>query len=691
MLRRKIFVYQQEENDCGLAALSMILRCYGSAYPLRNLRRMISAESNEISALRISDAAADLGFKVDSYFCDYDYLIDQKIPQIVSVRKQDFYNHYYVILSVKKKSIRIADPAVGIKTISRDQFESEWTGFLMCFNTTDEYSPVILKNNELKPYINLLLGNRKWILISIFLAILSSMIGITTAVFIEVSINYLIPSDSIYITSYFCFGLVFVYFFKMLIDFYRNTISIFVRNKMMSQIDEYYFRYLMEVKINFYSMRKTGDILSRFTDSSKIVDSISNLVTTISLDLMIIFISFLFMFYQDTILAGISLLSIPIYASVIFLFKDKYNYANFDQLEKNASLNSDIIESVKGIENIKSLRAEMVMTRRIDNKLHDYILTLTKSSRITFLQKVIKEFIQSTFILVILGIGVILIIKRKDNIGNLMSMLFILSYYLTSVENIVEIQPNIQLAQVTAERLNNVLGFDIENYDLKNIQKIDSLDIKLKDISFRYGDEKILESIDLSIPFGEIIGITGESGSGKSTLAKLMVGFIEPTNGEIDLGSYKINDLSVNDIRSNISYIPQHPYLFSGTIRDNLLIGNNKKISDNKIERVCREIGIQDKISNLNSGLDEIIEEGANQFSGGQQQKLMIVRAILSDTKVIIFDEATSGIDDEGVNEIINRMKRMNKTLIFITHQKNVLNHMDTVYRIENHQLTLEK
>ena len=477
----------------------------------------------------------------------------------------------------------------------------------------------------------------------------------------------------------------------MLIDFYRNTISIFVRNKMMSQVDEYYFRYLMKVKINFYSMRKTGDILSRFTDSSKIVDSISNLVTTISLDLMIIFISFLFMFYQDTILAGISLLSIPIYASVIFLFKDKYNYVNFDQLEKNASLNSDIIESVKGIENIKSLRAEMVMTRRIDNKLHDYILTLTKSSRITFLQKVIKEFIQSTFILVILGIGVILIIKRKDNIGNLMSMLFILSYYLTSVENIVEIQPNIQLAQVTAERLNNVLGFDIENYDLNNIQKIDSLDIKLKDISFRYGDEKILESIDLSIPFGEIIGITGESGSGKSTLAKLMVGFIEPTNGEIDLGSYKINDLSVNDIRSNISYIPQHPYLFSGTIRDNLLIGNNKRISDNKIERVCREIGIQDKISNLNSGLDEIIEEGANQFSGGQQQKLMIVRAILSDTKVIIFDEATSGIDDEGVNEIINRMKRMNKTLIFITHQKNVLNHMDTVYRIENHQLILEK
>lgn len=636
-MRKNIFVYQQEENDCGVAALSMILRYFGSIYPLRKLRNMIDADSGEVSALQISDTATKLGLQVDSYFCDYRFLVEEETPQIVSISKQNLFEHYYVVLSANEKKIKIADPPVGIKTISRDQFEQEWTGFLMCFKPTNTYSKVKIKENELKAYFRLLFDNHKLIIFSILLAMLSSVIGITTAIFIETSINYLIPRQSINIVLYFCFGIVGAYIFKMAVDYYRNIISILIRNKLMYEIDSNYFRYLMDVKLNFYSLRKTGDILSRFTDSSKIVDCLSNIIIAFSLDMIMMIVSLIFMFNQNYILASLSLISLPIYFFVILSFKDIYNYSNFDQLEKGADLNSEIIEDVKGIESIKSLRAENITINKMIDKLGKYIYSSARTSKISIIQKVIKDFIQSSFVVVILGLGVVLVIENKDNIGSLMSMLFLLSYLLSS----------------------------------------------------KYKDNQVLYDVNLFMPMGETIGISGKSGSGKSTLAKIIVKFLDADDGEILLGDYSIDRLSPKDVRSYISYIPQNAHLFSGTVRDNLTIGNPDKISDEEIVLVCEKIGIMDKIDQMDFGLDTVIEEGANQFSGGQQQKLMIARAILADTKIIILDEATSGIDDIGVHKIISEMRKLGRTMIFITHQSRVLNEMDKVYEISDGHLSL--
>lgn len=179
----------------------------------------------------------------------------------------------------------------------------------------------------------------------------------------------------------------------------------------------------------------------------------------------------------------------------------------------------------------------------------------------------------------------------------------------------------------------------------------------------------ILEDINLIIPMNDKVAITGPSGSGKSTLAKLIVDFYQPTSGKIIIGEMNAKEVHPNEIREMITYISQDTYLFEGTLRDNILFGLNHLISDQKILSVLKNIGLINMINEHPLGLNMPIEEAGDNLSGGQKQRIAIARALLKDSSVIIFDEATSSMEYELEEQIIQYLLSIEtKTIIIITH-----------------------
>ena len=190
---------------------------------------------------------------------------------------------------------------------------------------------------------------------------------------------------------------------------------------------------------------------------------------------------------------------------------------------------------------------------------------------------------------------------------------------------------------------------------------------------------------DLKIKSGEKLTIVGLSGSGKSTLMKLLVNYFDVSNGEILINNLNILNISKKQLRSFINYVPQIPYTFSGTIKENLLLGNRTTITEKDIVTACKTAMIHDDIMHLPLGYNSKLDENATTFSGGQKQRLTIARALLSPAKVLIFDESTSGLDVLTEEKLIkNLMALSSKTIIFIAHRLSIAQITNNITVIDN-------
>ena len=254
--------------------------------------------------------------------------------------------------------------------------------------------------------------------------------------------------------------------------------------------------------------------------------------------------------------------------------------------------------------------------------------------------------------------------------------------------NIINLQPKLQSARVAHNRLNEVYLVESEFKDKKVIHDVQQLqgDIEFEDVDYRYGyGENVLDKINLTIKQGEKLTIVGMSGSGKSTLVKLLVNFFEPTSGILKFNNHSSNEIDKHILRSYINYVPQNPYIFAGTIEDNLKLGNRINVTDEDIFNACKIAMIAEDIAKMPLQLRTELDENANTLSGGQKQRITIARALLSPAQVLIFDESTSGLDAITEKRLIdNLMQLKDKTIIFIAHRLSIAKRTDNILVLDN-------
>lgn len=684
---KSIYVPQIDETDCGAACLAMILKNYHSRVSIAHLRHIAKTNTEGTTALGLVKTAEKFDMNVQAVKADMSLfdMSDIQYPFIVHIIKDGGLLHYYVVLKSTKRKIIVADPdsTSGIKKMSRKAFEKEWTGITLFMVPKADFKPVKEKKNNLLSLFPYMFKQKKLVRNIIVAALLMTLISICSSYFVQGLIDTYIPNGTFTTLSILAIGLLIAYIFNSIFLYGQQFLLNVLGQRLSIDLNLQYIRHIFELPMEFFTTRKTGEITSRFSDASRIIDALASTVISLFLDLSIVILMGIILAVQNMTLFLITLASLPLYAIVILGFSKRFEKLNNDQMESNAVVSSSIIEDIQGIETIKALNSEQVRYKKIDSQFVDYLRKAFKYSKTEAFQIALKTFIRLSLNVIILWVGASVVMHNQMSIGELMAFNALLSYFVDPLQNIINLQPTLQAANVAQNRLNEVYLVKSEFKDKTSVNSIHDLNGKIvfSQVNYRYGyGEDVLKDINLTINDNEKVTVVGMSGSGKSTLVKLLVDFFSPIKGKVTFNNYSTKEINKHVLRSYVNYVPQTPYVFAGTIKENLLLGSRSNITEEDIIEACQIAEIKNDIEKLPLGFDTQLDENAKILSGGQKQRLTIARALLSPAKVLIFDEATSGLDTITEKKVVdNLISLKDKTVIFIAHRLAIAERTDNI------------
>ena len=683
---KRTFVPQIDARDCGVAALASIAKFYGSDFSLAHLRELAKTNKEGTTALGIVKAANEMGFETRPVQADktlFD-MSDIPYPFIVHVNKEGKLQHYYVVYQTKKDYLIIGDPdpSVKITKMSKERFFSEWTGVAIFLAPKPSYQPHKDKKNGLLSFLPLIFKQKSLIAYIVLSSLLVTIINIGGSYYLQGILDEYIPNQMKSTLGIISIGLIITYILQQAMSFSRDYLLTVLSQRLSIDVILAYIRHIFELPMSFFETRRTGEIISRFTDANSIIDALASTILSLLLDVSILILVGSVLLAQNPNLFLLSLISIPIYMFIIFSFMKPFEKMNHDVMQSNSMVSSAIIEDINGIETIKSLTSEENRYQNIDSEFVDYLEKSFKLTKYSILQTNLKQGTKLVLNIFILWFGAQLVMSSKISIGQLITFNTLLSYFTTPMENIINLQTKLQSAKVANNRLNEVYLVESEFQVQENPVHSHFLmgDIEFDDLSYKYGfGRDTLTDINLTIKQGDKVSLVGVSGSGKTTLAKMMVNFFDPYKGHITINHQDIKNIDKKVLRRHINYLPQQAYIFNGSILENLTLGGNNMISQEDILKACELAEIRQDIERMPMGYQTQLSDGSG-LSGGQKQRIALARALLTKAPVLILDEATSGLDVLTEKKVIdNLMSLTDKTILFVAHRLSIAERTNSV------------
>ena len=719
---------QHDERDCGAACLSMIASFYGIKIPISKCRELTKTDRQGANIYGIVDASKKIGLDAEALWGTEIELNEElskgniSLPFIARVLNTDNSFHYIIVKKEMPNYFIVYDPALGKMKIPKSAFFSAWTGHIIKFSHEDRSnSNKYILYNHLK--IHELLENL-WLQMGAILVIsfIVAIIGVLGAFIFQISLdNYSVVGGyeeiheaahvhkeehhsiisktlSVIYNSFngdlnkVFISLLFLYLLQGIIKYIRGRLLVDAAKKIDIKLVMKYYCHIIDMPISSIVLRQTGEYMSRFSDSVIIRQAISGITVSLFLDSLMVVFGGIMLFLENKYMFLISLGMIIIYSILVIIFKKPVDNANRNEMETNARLNSFIKESIDGIDVIKANNAGERAKNVTRQKVTNYLNASVKNNMISILQESISSTIELVGSLFIIWQGVFFVKSGFMTVGSLVTFYALLSFFTNPIKNLLELQPIIQAAYVAADRLNDILVYELEDDITKSsddgvtvynksfpyiISKWEALNI-----SFRYGNHNLLlKDISLSVKCGERIAIVGESGSGKTTLAKLFMGFYQPESGTILADGNDISQYSLSQLREKVAYVGQNEYMFSGSIFSNLTLGNTN-ITEAQVEEACKKSGAAPFITESELGYQHHIDENGANLSAGQKQRLAIARALLRNPQLLILDEATSNMDtitENGIKDTIFQLDA-NIAVIVIAHRLNTIKLCDKIY-----------
>ena len=520
-----------------------------------------------------------------------------------------------------------------------------------------------------------------------------TLINIVGSYYLQSIIDTYVPDQMKQTLSVISPGLIVVYILQQVLTYAQDYLLLVLGQRLSIDVILSYIKHVFQLPMSFFATRRTGEVVSRFTDANRIIDALASTLLSIFLDLSIVLILSVVLFSQNAHLFFLTILLLPIYAVIIFAFMKPFERLNNETMEANSVLSSSIIEDINGIETIKSLTSERSRYQKIDSEFVDYLKKSFAMSKAESLQKGLKHLAQLILNVLVLWLGAHLVMKQELSLGQLITYNNLLVYFTGPLENLINLQTKLQAARVANTRLNEAYLIDSEFAEKKPLQDREALDgdLVFEGVDYKYGfGANVLTDISLTIKKGSKVSFVGISGSGKTTLAKMMVNFYQPNKGTIRLGGTDIQQVDKTLLRQQINYLPQQPYVFNGTILENLLLGAREGTSQEDILRAVEIAGIREDIERMPLNYQTELTTDGMGISGGQRQRIALARALLTDAPILILDEATSSLDILTEKKIVDRLMALDKTIIFIAHRLTIAERSEKVFLMDQGRLKEE-
>ena len=535
---------------------------------------------------------------------------------------------------------------------------------------------------------------RKELLIMMLFGLISSGTDILLPLFQRYALDHFVVEKTLDTIWVFTAAYFLTYCLAAVVNYISCTLATVIEVQVSRDMRQAAFNHLQTLSFSYFNQNSVGYIHARLmSDTSRIGTLVSWTLIDSIWRISYLVGSVAVMLYMNTRLALMVLTILPLLAVLFSIFQKKLVRVNREIREVNSQITANFNEGITGAKTVKSLGIEDNMEQRFQTDTQQMKTKSVKASRLRGLFAGTMNFASSVAIAIVLWKGGYI---AAQEVGLFSVFMSYAQGMMEPLRWLVDIVSDLITTQVNIERFTGVLAVKsdvedtpevIEKYgDTLNPKKENweplRGDIEFRDVTFQYpdGEETVLENFSLKIPFGTHLAIVGETGAGKSTLANLVCRFYEPTQGQLLIDGRDARERSQLWLHDAIGYVLQTPHLFSGTIRENLLMGN-PKASEEQLWEAIRVVSAQDVIAHLEQGLDTDVGEGGDLLSTGEKQLISFARAVLADPRILILDEATASVDTMTEAKIQEATARITagRTCIMIAHRLSTVRNADMI------------
>ena len=451
------------------------------------------------------------------------------------------------------------------------------------------------------------------------------------------------------------------------------------------------YEHLLKLSLEYFGGKRTGDLMSRIgSESDRICVYLSLHLLDFATDVLMFVMTAVALLQINTKLALVTLLPLPFIAWMIHLVRDKLR-TGFEKIDRVwGEVTNVLADTIPGIRVVKAFAQEKREAGRFREANKHNLAVNDRLNKVWSLFSPTVSFLTDLGILVVWGFGIWQVSHNEITVGALVAAVAFISNFYGRIDSMSRIVSVTQKSASAAKRIFDILDHVSSVPDPQQPVKLNEVkgQIELREVGFRYGNRAVNRGINLNIQPGEMIGLVGHSGSGKSTLVNLICRFYDVSEGAILLDGVDVRSFAVSDYRRNIGLVLQEPFLFFGTIADNIAYGKPEASRD-EIIAAARAAHAHEFILRLPQGYDSMVGERGQGLSGGERQRISIARALLIDPRILIMDEATSSVDSQTEKEIQKALDNLvqGRTTIAIAHRLSTLHKADRLVVLDRGQV----
>ncbi|MCH7400939.1 peptidase domain-containing ABC transporter [Belliella kenyensis] len=694
---KKFHVSQLGEYACGLACLSTISKYHGGEVTQEKLRDVSGTTMSGTTLLGLIQAAAEIGLEAKGFEAEVKHLKEQESPVILHVVMDKVREHYIVCFGFDGERFWLSDPGVGIVSMNETDLMNIWkSSILLQVNPTEKFqTQKIQSNSKMDWFKSLIAEDIPILLVATVLGTLMAVTGLSTAIFSQKLIDDFLPNQTYdkAILGVVALGLLLL--FRSLLGYFQGVFMARQGRDLNIRIVSSFIGKILHLPMKYFKGFSTGDLIARMNDSLRIKNTVSLITGTVIINLLVVVVSLVFVFYQSAIIGWLC-----VAGSLAFLFVGwRYHrpiIAKQKEVMAAHALNeTQYIDSLTGIQVLRSYGREDVFRQRIDQVYTHY---QTKGYDLAILGNNFSFFTQiivAVFTSLLFGMGVYLVFQQNLQLGELMALIQVGSSIIPAVAGLVVANIQFQEAKVAFDRMHEIAGLKEEDQTIpESTSKTIHAEclMEVDQVMFRYpGRSPILKGVSFELHAGQTTALFAPVGTGKSTLVDLIQRFYIPEQGSVQMPFLGIGEISLKHWRDQLGVVNQKEKLFNSSVLDNIALSNTQEELE-ATARLLQELGWWDMFAGLPQGVLTLCGEDGRNLSGGQRQLVGLARAIVRKPKILILDEATSAMDygtERKVQTLVrDYVSNTGASLLLITHQPTLAASTDKVMILEQGQIS---
>lgn len=676
--RRVPVILQMSEMECGAAVLAMVLSYFGRETRLDELRPLLGDGRDGVTAQAIAREARAQGLLVRAFSVEPADLARLSRPAVLFWE----FNHYVVLERWTPQWVEIVDPALGRRRLPAAAFDEAFTGVVMTFAPAVSFERRRLgrSRNWVAYFAGILREDLALPAQVIAASLLIQLLALSTPLFTQLLVDDVLPAQDAGLLALLGAGIVVLTFGHALVEFVRGALLINLRARLDARLMTGFVEHLLRLPFPFFRQRGSGDLLLRLQSNTTLREVLTGEVFTLALDSVLVLTYLAFLLWRAPLFAALALGFGGVQMALLLGTAARRRRLVAESLAAEADEQSYLVEALKGVATLKATGAEDRAFGVWENLFYRTLNADIRQSHDTLWVDNARRLLRALAPVVLLWVGVMQVMSGAISLGEMLALNSVALLFLSPLSSLAQSMQQLQTVGAHLDRIADVLEAEPEAMAAATMPGRLRGDIALEGINFRYRPDApfVLRDIWLTVRAGQKVAIVGRSGSGKTTLGHLLLRLYEPEAGVVRYDGQNARQLDARALRQQFGVVMQEPFLFSGSVRQNIAL-NAPDLPLDRVRAAARLAAIDDEIDALPMGYESHLSEDSSGISGGQRQRLALARALATEPSILLLDEATSHLDPLTEQQLDANLSALPITRIVIAHRMSTVRNADLI------------